>query len=257
MLPADRRIAHSHSSAAPKAPAIPASSRNTSTPPSPRASVPSPSPTKNGKLEPYITLSTPEALTGLAQMGVLEVHPWGSTNEDIEHPDRIIFDLDPDPTISWRTLADSALEIRHHLASLKLESFLKIHRRQRPPRSRPHQTRTRVARHQAIRPHLRPRNRSSNNPALYLTKMSKAARKDRIYLDYLRNERGATAVAPFSPRSRPGVAVSMPLNWTELKQSTRPIFQVVSFDEWKDRLQKDPWQSLPKTHQRLTLKSAT
>ncbi len=208
---------------------------------------------KNGKVEPYITLSTAEALTGLAQLGVLEVHPWGSTNKDIEHPDRIIFDLDPDPTISWRTLADSALEIRHHLASLKLESFLKSTGGKglhvvvpiKPEHEWP-----------AIKQfaHTFVLAMEQQQPTLYLTKMTKAARKDRIYLDYLRNERGATAVAPFSPRSRPGVAVSMPLNWTELKQPTRPVFQVINFNDWKDRLKKDPWQSLPKIRQRLNLR---
>jgi bifunctional non-homologous end joining protein LigD len=210
---------------------------------------------KNGKVEPYITLSTPETLTGLAQLGVLELHPWGSTNDDLEHPDRIIFDIDPDPTISWRTLADSALEIRHHLASLKLESFLKSTGGKglhvvvpiKPEHDWP--TIKQFA-------HTFVLAMEQQQPTLYLTKMTKAARKDRIYLDYLRNERGATAVAPFSPRSRPGVAVSMPLNWTELKHPTRPIFQVINFADWKDRLKKDPWQSLPKTHQRLNLKSS-
>ncbi|HXC96428.1 MAG TPA: DNA ligase D [Edaphobacter sp.] len=210
---------------------------------------------KNGKVEPYITLSTPEALAGLAQLGVLEVHPWGSTNDNLERPDRIIFDLDPDPTISWRTLADSALEIRRHLSGLKLESFLKSTGGKglhvvvpiRPDNEWP-----------AIKQfaHTFVLAMEQQQPTLYLTKMTKAARKDRIYLDYLRNERGATAVAPFSPRSRPGVGVSMPLNWAELKQSIRPIFQVINFDEWKSRLKKDPWQELPKIHQRLNLKSA-
>ena len=94
-------------------------------------------------------------------------------------------------------------------------------------------------------------------PTLYLTKMTKAARKDRIYLDYLRNERGATAVAPFSPRARPGAAVSLPLPWSELKQPNRPVFQVANFEQWKSRLKRDPWKEFPKPHQRLSLKSAT
>src|ERR1035438_934003 len=68
---------------------------------------------------------TPEALAGLAQIGVLEVHPWGSTNSDLEHPDRIIIDLDPDATISRRSLAESALEVRKQLKKLGLESYLK------------------------------------------------------------------------------------------------------------------------------------
>ena len=80
---------------------------------------------KTGKPQPYISLSTPEALAGLAQMGVLEVHPWGSTISNIEHPDQIVFDLDPGADISWRTLADSASDVRKHLRKLGLESFLK------------------------------------------------------------------------------------------------------------------------------------
>ena len=67
---------------------------------------------KTGKIEPYITLSNAEALAGLAQMGVLEVHPWGSRNDDLEHPDRIIIDLDPDPEIAWARLAESAGDVR-------------------------------------------------------------------------------------------------------------------------------------------------
>ena len=80
---------------------------------------------KTGEIEPYITLSNAEALAGLAQMGVLEVHPWGSRNDDLEHPDRIIIDLDPDPEIAWARLAESAGDVRRQLKKMGLESFLK------------------------------------------------------------------------------------------------------------------------------------
>jgi bifunctional non-homologous end joining protein LigD len=89
------------------------------------------------------------------------------------------------------------------------------------------------------------------NPRLYLTKMTKAARKDRIYLDYLRNERGATAVAAFSPRARPGLAVSLPLNWTDLKADDRPVFTVSRFEDWKGRLARDPWKDYSKMKQQI------
>ncbi|MDQ2763509.1 MAG: DNA ligase D, partial [Pseudomonadota bacterium] len=79
---------------------------------------------KTGVLEPFITLSTPEALTGLAQMGVLEIHPWGSRNDDLEHPDRVIFDLDPDESLPWATVAKAALEVRARLKRIGIESFL-------------------------------------------------------------------------------------------------------------------------------------
>jgi bifunctional non-homologous end joining protein LigD len=205
---------------------------------------------KTGKPEPYITLRTPEALAGLAQMGVLEVHPWGSTNTDLEHPDTIIIDLDPDTAISWRTLADSALEVRKRLKKLSLESFLKSTGGKglhivipiEPKHDWP-----------AIKQfaHSFVLELERANPALYLTKMTKVDRKDRIYLDYLRNERGATAVAAFSPRARPGVPVSLPLNWADLRLPDRPLFQVARFNEWKNRLAHNPWKKYPRTHQRL------
>ena len=80
--------------------------------------------------------------------------------------------------------------------------------------------------------------------------MTKAARKGKIFVDYLRNERGATAVAPFSPRSRPGVNVALPLSWSDLK--TRPEFSVASFDHWKSRLSRDPWAKMWQLKQSLT-----
>ncbi|MBV8674968.1 MAG: ATP-dependent DNA ligase, partial [Acidobacteriaceae bacterium] len=86
----------------------------------------------------------------------------------------------------------------------------------------------------------------------YLTKMTKSARVGRIFLDYLRNERGATAVAPYSPRARAGTAVSMPLPWTALKESALPVFSVTDFAEWKSRLRRDPWKDLPTAEQSIT-----
>ena len=90
------------------------------------------------------------------------------------------------------------------------------------------------------------------DPALYLTKMTKAARTGKIYLDYLRNERGATSVAPYSPRARVGGPVSMPLSWAELKLKERPVFRVAEFAEWRARLKKDPWKGLESVKQRVT-----
>jgi bifunctional non-homologous end joining protein LigD len=209
---------------------------------------------KTGKLEPYITLQTREALAGLAQLGVLEVHPWGSRNHDLEHPDRLIFDLDPDlgpdEAHAWATLSEAAMELRTRLKQLGLESFLKttggkgLHVVVPIEPTRDWETAKEFA-HRLVQA------MEKANPALYLTKMTKAARVGKIYLDYLRNERGATAVAPYSPRARMGAAVSMPLTWSELK-GERPVFRVAEFSAWRARLQRDPWKQLPELQQLLT-----
>jgi bifunctional non-homologous end joining protein LigD len=90
------------------------------------------------------------------------------------------------------------------------------------------------------------------NPTLYVTKMTKAIRKDRIYLDYLRNDRGSTAVAPYSTRARSGAPVALPLEWKDLNAKTRPVFHVTDFTSWKKRLSADPWADMPRIKQRLT-----
>jgi bifunctional non-homologous end joining protein LigD len=206
---------------------------------------------KNGKVEPFITLSTAEALAGLAQMGVLEVHPWGAKNEDLEHADRLIFDLDPDEELGWEALTEAAADVRKRLKAIGLESFLKTTGGKGLHVAAPITPELGWAdlkdfAHRFVSAMER------SHPALYLTKMTKTARKGKIYLDYLRNERGATAVAPFSPRARTGGPVSLPLRWSDLKLPQRPVFRVADFEEWKSRLKTDPWKSMPATKQRIT-----
>ena len=206
---------------------------------------------KTGKIEPYITLSTQTTLADLAQLGVLEVHPWGSRNDDLEHPDRLIVDLDPDTAIEWPVLAASAVKVRTRLTQLGLKSFLKTTGGKglhvvvpfEPSFDWP------VVKQFA---HALASEMEKREPSLYLTKMTKAARTGRIYVDYLRNERGATAVAPYSPRARPGATVSMPIAWTDLKLPGRPVFSVSEFAGWAARLKRDPWKELAGVKQTIT-----
>ena len=204
---------------------------------------------KGGPPEDYVTLTAPEGIAGLAQMGVLEVHPWGSRNDALETPDMLIFDLDPDESIAWDVLTGAAQDIRKRLKKLGLESFVKT-----TGGKGLHVVAPIVPKHEWPEIKVFARGLAEqvekSDPELYLIKMTKAARKGKIFLDYLRNERGATAVAPFSPRARPGVAVALPLSWNDLKE--RPHYSVENFAEWKKKLARDPWAEMWKLRQSLT-----
>jgi bifunctional non-homologous end joining protein LigD len=207
---------------------------------------------KTGAPEPYITLDSREALAGLAQMGVLEVHPWGSKNSDLEHPDRIVFDLDPDEALRWQAVTEAAFDVRERLKRLGLESFVKTTGGKGLhvvlPIEPDHDWNViKSFTHKFVL------EMEKAAPSRYLSKMTKAARAGKIYLDYLRNERGATSVAAYSPRARPGGAVSVPLAWSELKSEERPRFRVAGFAQWRDRLKKNPWKGLADLKQRLSV----
>jgi len=190
----------------------------------------------------------------MAQMGVLEIHPWGAKNDSLEKPDRIIFDMDPDEAIDWKTLAATAVEFRASLEEFGLQSFLKTTGGKglhvvapiRPENEWP------VIKEFAHNLVLR---MERKNPQLYVTKMTKAIRKNRIYLDYLRNDRGSTAIAPYSTRARSGAPVALPLDWKELNAKARPVFHVTDFEDWKGRLAHDPWSEMLEVKQRLSAKA--
>jgi bifunctional non-homologous end joining protein LigD len=188
----------------------------------------------------------------LAQIGVLEVHPWGSHNETMEQPDRIVIDLDPDAAIDWPTLVSSAKEVRKRLQKLGLKSFVKTTGGKGlhvvvPIRPQHEWPAVKQFTHEFVLQMER------DFPKLFLTKMSKAARVGKIFLDYLRNDRNATAVAPFSPRARTGLPVAMPLSWSELDQDHLPRFQVSDIQVWRKRLARDPWKEMLKLDQQLKL----
>jgi bifunctional non-homologous end joining protein LigD len=211
---------------------------------------------KTGKKEEFLTVNSAEGLVGLAQMGVLEIHTWGSRNKSPDVPDRIVFDLDPGDGIEWQTLAAAALELRALLKKMKLEGFLKgtggkgLHIVAPIEPDSDWGTVKQFAHAVALRMEER-------QPDLYLTKMAKAARKNRIYLDYLRNDREATSIAPYSSRARSGAPVAMPLDWKELDSHSRPVFHVMDFAEWEKRLSRDPWKAMPKVRQSIISAGAT
>jgi bifunctional non-homologous end joining protein LigD len=205
---------------------------------------------KGDATETYVTVHSAEGLAGLAQMNVLEIHPWGSTNLDLEHPDRIIFDLDPDEAVSWPTLCEGALEVRERLKKLGLHSFVKTTGGKGLHVVAPIRPKLGWEPIKAFT-HAFTLQMEQDNSKLYISKMTKAARKNKIFVDYLRNEREATAVAPYSSRARLGMAAALPLEWEELKSAKAPKFLIAEFDDWKDRLRKDPWKAMLSSEQEL------
>lgn len=206
---------------------------------------------KTGKKEEFLTVNTVEGLIGLAQLGVLEVHPWGSKNDSVERPDRIIFDLDPDAAVPWASLAGAALELRARLKQFNLTGFLKSTGGKglhvvvpiQPEYEWP------IIKQFA---HAVVLQMEKQNPVGYITKMTKAARAHKIYLDYLRNDREATAIAPYSTRARPLVGVALPLDWKELESLVAPRFTVKDLARWHHRLDRDPWKPMATIKQHLT-----
>jgi bifunctional non-homologous end joining protein LigD len=198
---------------------------------------------KGSATETYVTVPSAEGLPGLAQMNVLEIHPWASTNLDLEHPDRIIFDLDPDEAVSWSTLCESALEVQDRLKKLGLRSFVKTTGGKGLHVVAPIKPSLGWEPIKAFT-HAFALQMEQDNSKLYISKMTKAARKNKIFVDYLRNEREATAVAPYSSRARLGMAAALPLEWEELKSSRAPKFLIAEFADWGERLRKDPWKAM-------------
>lgn len=201
---------------------------------------------------PYATVRDLAGLVGLAQMGVLEIHPWGSRNDRMDQPDRIFFDLDPDPGLPFTAVAATALLLRSELDRLGLASWLKttggkglhvvvpIRRRQGWDEAKSFA--------KAFVDHI-----VSLEPRMFTSNMSKAQREGRIYIDYLRNSRGATSVAAYSTRARPGAPVSVPLFWNEIEGATeRPVFTVRNLGERLRSLDGDPWGGIGDAKQSIT-----
>ena len=204
------------------------------------------------KPEPYLVIDDLAGLLSLVQMGVLEIHPWGSRADNIERPDRMIFDLDPDPTVAWPQVIEAALAIRDQLADLGLVSFVKTTGGKGLHIVVPMQRRSGWPEVKQFAKAFVERI-VADSPARYTANMSKAARRGRIYIDFHRNDRGATAVAAYSTRARPGAPVSVPLAWDELSPAIRSDhFNINNLPARLASLESDPWEEMDQVRQSLT-----
>jgi bifunctional non-homologous end joining protein LigD len=203
--------------------------------------------------EEVLAIHDLDGLIALAQAGTLEIHPWGSTVDDLDRPDRIIFDLDPGPDIAWAELVRAAKEVRERLRAVELESFVKTTGGKGVHVVAPIEP---EAHWDEVKPYTRTiaEAMAADSPDRYVSKMSKQLRAGHIFVDYLRNGRGATAVAAYSTRSRPGAPVSTPLTWDELGPDVRGAhFRVDNLPTRLAHLSEDPWSGFFKIKQRLPI----
>lgn len=200
----------------------------------------------------YFAANSLPALVALVQWGVVELHPWGSTAPKLDRPDRLIFDFDPDDGVGWKEIVDGVGVLRTLLDDLGLEGFLK--------------TTGGKGLHVVvpIRPTLDWTQAKGFTKAVadllvetfpdrYIATLSKAQRKGKIFIDYLRNAEGATAIAPYAIRARANAPVSTPIAWEELASDVRfDHFNVRSVPERLRGLRQDPWASIGQTRQTIT-----
>ena len=200
-----------------------------------------------GKDHDVIAVETLDALLALVQSAALEIHVRGSRLDSLETCDRIVFDLDPGEGVAWQQMIAAARETRERLRAEKLESFVKLSGGKGvhvavPIADADWDTAKRFAQRIATA-------MSADSPKLYLATMTKALRKGRVFVDYFRNSREATAVAPYSTRARPGAPVSAPVGWERLVRTAGGNDFTVR--DITKHLRDDAWAEIGKVRQKL------
>ncbi len=200
----------------------------------------------------YMYVDGLPSLLTLVQLGVLELHIWGSRRDRLERPDRLVFDLDPDEELPFGRIASAALGLRDRLADLGLASWPKSSGGKGlhvvVPLTRRHDWDDARAFAHAVALRM-----TADDPDSFTANMSRAKRGGRIFVDYLRNARNATAIAEYSPRARPGAPVAVPLRWDEVNPRARkpPLFTI---RDVPGRLAEmgDPWEGFDEVRQSIT-----
>ncbi|NTJ61650.1 DNA ligase D, partial [Agrobacterium rhizogenes] len=191
--------------------------------------------------EPYVGIDDLNGLIGLVQAAVLEIHPWGSMVGDWERPDMIVMDLDPGPDVAWDDVIVAAEETAERLRRAALVPFVKTSGGKGLHIVCPLVAKAEWPAVKAFTKGIADA-MAADAPDRYVSTITKSKRRGKILIDYLRNQRGSTAVAPYSTRARPGAAVSMPLSWEELSPAIGPdYFTVLNVPTRLAALRSDPW----------------
>ncbi len=208
-------------------------------------------PEKDGE-RTWLSVSDLDGLLSLVQLGVLEIHCWGARNEDLERPDQLVFDLDPGQGVELARVTAAALELRDFLEGLGLTGFAKatggkgfhlvLPLQRRPGWHELREFARAVAEELTVR-----------KPAEFVAVAAKSRRNGKIYIDWQRDARGASSVAPYSTRARPGAPVAVPLTWEELAAGLAPdSFDVQAVRRRVASLQADPWEGFSGLRQGLS-----
>jgi bifunctional non-homologous end joining protein LigD len=207
---------------------------------------------EKGTREEYVAINDLAGLISLVQMGTLELHPWPAREDNIERPDFFVFDLDPGEGTTWKDVIHGALELRERLEGVGLTTFLRTSGGKGLHVVVPIERRTTWDDFKQFAKSVAD-TMTREAPDRYIATMSKAKRHGKIFVDYLRNQRGATAIASYSTRRRSGAPVATPIAWDELNAKMRPdMFNINNLPTRLDKLKKDPWAGFFSVRQSIT-----
>ena len=206
---------------------------------------------KGGASDDYLYVEDLQGVIELVQMNVIEFHPWGARVDEPDLPDRLVFDLDPGPDVDWKRVVAGAREVRDRLADTGLESFARLSGGKGvhvvvPIKRGPDWTQAKAFCEGFANA------MAQHRPLDYLATASKAKREGRIFIDWLRNARGATSVASWSLRARAGAPASIPVGWAELGRTRSGAdFDLARAQRRAKTLRKDPWEGFTTLRQSL------
>jgi bifunctional non-homologous end joining protein LigD len=205
----------------------------------------------DGEIADYLMVDSAAGLVAVAQIGGIEIHLWGSRAKTLEKPDRLVFDFDPDPSVDFAQVREAARDLRKLLQTAGLETFPMvtggkgIHVVAPLATSQDWETVKAFSRGVAMK-------LAESEPDRFVATMSKAKRKGRIFIDWLRNERGSTAIAPYSPRAKAEASVAVPVSWTELSRIEAANTFTIPLVLQRIKRKTDPWSGYFETRQKIS-----